>query len=329
MGIEVVSPFELQAAMTEGFHAKRILINGPAKQRWLQTVESDYLNIQFDSLEEIRTLAPIAQTRNWQVGLRLHTSENRDPDDERFSDQFGITSTEVPEALEVLGSNNLQVNCISFHLHSNLRTVDSYLLSLEEVAQVVNVHRLRPPYIDIGGGLPAPGECIGGADGKAFNLGSMTNVYRRVRDLFPSVRELWLENGRFISSRAGALAVRVWDIKQRGDMRYLICDGGRVNHALPSDWQIHKLTVVPNRTGSDVMTTVCGPTCMAYDFIARACLPRDIEIGDVLIWHNAGAYHLAWETRFSYGTVPIVWFDENDVPQLVRSREKFESWWVN
>src|SRR5579862_9370705 len=34
--IEVVSEFELLAALREGFPPEQILVNGPAKQRWLQ-----------------------------------------------------------------------------------------------------------------------------------------------------------------------------------------------------------------------------------------------------------------------------------------------------
>ena len=53
----------------------------------------------------------------------------------------------------------------------------------------------------------------------------------RIPRALPSVGEVWLENGRFLSGPAGALVLTVLDKKQRGDISYLICDGGRVNHA--------------------------------------------------------------------------------------------------
>jgi len=328
-GIEVVSPFELCAALTEGFDTDRILVNGTAKHRWLQTFDTPRLHVQFDSLHEIRALAPLAAARQWQVGIRVHTDENRDPDNEQFFDHFGIAPAEIPRALDALGQHNAEPRCISFHLRSNLRTTAPYLNALAEVASTCDINGLQPHYLDMGGGLPAPGESIAGLDGSAFNLAAMSHVYARAHELFPSVRELWLENGRFVTSRAGTLLVRVWDIKQRGDMRYLVCDGGRVNHAFPSDWQSHNITTLPKREGGEVATTICGPTCMAYDVLARTNLPRDIEPGDVLIWHNAGAYHIAWETRFSFGSAPIVWFEDDNEPQLVRPRESFQSWWFS
>ncbi|MBI4032751.1 hypothetical protein HY374_03535 [Candidatus Berkelbacteria bacterium] len=326
--IEVVSPFELRAALAAGCEPDRILVNGTAKHRWLPTFGIPGLQVQFDSLNEIGALVQIALRHQWRVGLRVHTGENRDPDDPRFFDHFGISASDVSRALDLLDKHNAQPRCISFHLRSNLRTIAPYLDALDEVASICADNGLQPEYVDIGGGLPAPGECIDDVDGSAFDLASMSRVYERAYGLFPAVRELWLENGRFITSRAGALVIQVWDIKQRGDMRYLICDGGRVNHALPSDWQRHTITAVPRRSGGLVASTVCGPTCMAYDFLARTLLPCDIEPGDLLIWHNAGAYHLAWETRFSFGTAPIVWFAYDGVPRLVRPRESYESWWT-
>ncbi len=326
-GIEVVSPFELRAALNEGFDGDRILVNGTAKHRWLQAAQRQGLRVQFDSLQEIRTLAPVAAERQWQIGIRIHTDENRDPDDRRFFDHFGITHAEVPQALDLLAQHGIVARCISFHLHSNLRTIEPYLNALDEVGSVCDNNGLSPDFLDIGGGLPAPGESIDGLDGSAFDLAAMSRVYTRASELLPSVRELWLENGRFISSRGGVLLIRVRDIKYRSDMRYLICDGGRVNHAFPSDWQSHAVTILPARSGGGVPTTICGPTCMAYDVLIRTSLPHDIESGDLIIWHNAGAYHLSWETRFSFGLAPIIWFDTNDMPKLVRPQETFGSWW--
>jgi hypothetical protein len=47
----------------------------------------------------------------------------------------------------------------------------------------------------------------------------------------------------------------------------------------------------------------------------------------MLIWLNAGAYHIPLETRFSFGLAPLVWFDENDELEVIRERETPEQWW--
>lgn len=326
-GAEVVSSFELQAALAEGFAPDTILVNGTAKHRWLCDFDEEGLHVQFDSVKEAATLVSVAKQRRWEAGLRIHTNGNRDPDDRRFADQFGLAPPNVQEVVSLLRRHDVPLTCIGFHLHSNLRTVRPYLEAVQEVAAICADAKLRPAFLDVGGGIPAPGETVEGVDGGDFDLNAMSSVYTCVRRLLPTVREVWLEPGRFICSRAGLLVVRVWDVKEFGTMRYLICDGGRVNHALPSDWQHHTIDSLPVRGGRLVPTTVCGPTCMAYDHLARAPLPCDIQPGDLVMWHNAGAYHIPWETRFSHGLAPIVWCSSSGSQSLAREREDFDRWW--
>ena len=53
-----------------------------------------------------------------------------------------------------------------------------------------------------------------------------------------------------------------------------------------------------------------------------------MEVGDKIVWHNAGAYHLPWETRFSHGLAPVVWYGGGDEVMVVRERERFGNWWA-
>jgi diaminopimelate decarboxylase len=175
----------------------------------------------------------------------------------------------------------------------------------------------HPRYVDVGGGLPA-----------APAAAAVAGLWRGIaaaRAHFPRLQQVWLENGRFVTERAAVLAVRVLDVKDRPESRYLICDGGRTNHALAADRGLHPLLLLPERSGPARLTTVCGPTCMTDDVLGRLHLPDDIVPGDVLVWTNAGAYHLPWETRFSQGLCAIVWADEAEQLTLVREREHVQA----
>ena len=109
-------------------------------------------------------------------------------------------------------------------------------------------------------------------------------------------------------------------------MRALICDSGRTMNALVSNWEMHEIFTMPDRSGDTVLSTVHGPTCMAFDQLARCPLPRSLGAGDWIIWMEAGAYHLPWETRFSHGLAKVLWHDGAQVHE-VRARESFEDWW--
>jgi diaminopimelate decarboxylase len=349
--IEVVSEFEFRAALAEGFTAERILANGPAKHRWLPACAVAGLWVNFDSVNEIKALAPLAKKLKWRVGLRLRTGEEYDPETPEFPTQFGLGPEEVGEALKILKRHKLPVEVLHFHLRTNVAGAANYRKALVEVRAVCAQYSLAPRYIDCGGGFP-PEQVIGfGGEfvDENFSLREMAKLYAEVLQWFPSCEGIWLENGRWFSARSGVLVVTVLDEKmsrlrtgaENSDIagegkflrdtvprsiRNLICDGGRTMNALVSNWEAHELLSLPERKGRKIMTTVNGPTCMAFDKLARRPMPVSIRVGDRLLWLEAGAYHLPWETRFSHGLAEVLWHDGKKLVQ-VRGQEEFGAWW--
>ncbi|MCS7090667.1 MAG: hypothetical protein RMN51_09930 [Verrucomicrobiota bacterium] len=327
-GIEVVSEFELRAALAEGYGSDRILVNGPAKHHWLGPFTQGGLTVNFDSVTEIRALAPLARARRWRVGLRLQLPEEHDPEDPACPTQFGLTHSEAALALRHLRQLGLEPEILHFHLRTQVPSAQVYARALKQAAELCKGLRWYPRVIDCGGGWPA--EHVQDRHGrqmiKDFSPLAMSQVLRRAQTWFNGFEEYWLEVGRHICAPGGALVVGVRDSKERRGIRHLICDGGRTLHALVSLWENHGMLVWPNRKGQTVLTIVTGPTCMAFDQLARRHLPRSIRAGDCLLWLDAGAYHLSWETRFSHGLAAVYWHDGNEV-HLLRPAESFEAWW--
>ena len=44
-------------------------------------------------------------------------------------------------------------------------------------------------------------------------------MLRQSAKLFPGLREIWLENGRWVSAGSGALVVKILDVKERRGLR--------------------------------------------------------------------------------------------------------------
>ena len=326
--IEVVSEFEFLAARAEGFQPEHILINGPAKHRWLPRYAVRGLNVNFDSLNEVRSLAPLAKKLGWTCGVRFLTRQEYDPEKPEFATQFGLTPEEAITVIRILKRAGVRLHTAHFHLRTNVASAALYERALREVAETCRRAGFSPRHIDCGGGYPPPHihTRSGQAVDKDFRFAEMAAVYKRALKLFPDAREIWLENGRWMSARSGVLVVQVLDFKNRGKARSLICDSGRTMNALISNWETHEMLTLPQRRGPTVLTTVHGPTCMAFDQLARCSLPRGLRIGDHLVWMEAGAYHLPWETRFSHGLASVFWHDGKST-QLVRERETFSDWW--
>jgi diaminopimelate decarboxylase len=327
-GIEVVSEFELRAALTEGFAPENILVNGPAKHHWLPPFDLRELSVNLDSRAELDALLPLAKKLNWRLGVRILTGEEFDPESPQFPTQFGFAPDEAVAALKKILHAKARVETVNFHLRTNVPSVRIYERAIAEVAEICRAAKFSPLHLDLGGGVPVRHVLSRGGkvyDGE-FGLRAFAQMLRQSAKLFPGLREIWLENGRFVSAGSGALVVKILDVKERRGLRQLICDGGRTMNALTSIWEQHALLTLPERSGTEVLTSVCGPTCMAFDQLARIPLPRSLRAGDHLIWLDAGAYHIPWETRFSHGHAAVFWHDEHGL-RLARERQSFENFW--
>jgi hypothetical protein len=92
--IEVVSEFELRAALAEGFAPGRILVNGPAKHHWLPMLPLRGLSVNFDSAAELAALLPLAKKLTWRVG----PGESQAADAVWFHARRGSCCAQEPEA---------------------------------------------------------------------------------------------------------------------------------------------------------------------------------------------------------------------------------------
>ncbi len=315
-GVEVVSEMELATALARGCPVDRLLVNGVAKHSWLTRYPVRHLRVHFDSVSEMEALLPLALSCDWRVGVRVHVPDECDRRDPRYGGQFGMSAEEAVASLTCLRENCADLQSVHFHLGQRPHEDDEYSRAVVYVREICDAACFRPRFVDCGGGLPAPSAARGA-------LGSLRRAITLVRDVFqPELQEVWLENGRFVTDESSVLAVRVLDVKERPECRYVICDGGRTNHALAADHGLHPMLRVPDRRGPRRLTTICGPTCMTDDTLARIDLDGDVRPGDILVWMNAGAYHLPWETRFSHGLCAVAWCDETERVTVSRQRER-------
>jgi diaminopimelate decarboxylase len=315
-GVEVVSEREFVSLREIGASPDQLLLNGVGKHTWLPRQSIPGLRVHFDSPRELEALLPLALAHHWRVGVRIQAPDERDLRDPRFTGQFGMTYCEAVEAMQVLLAAGADLQSVHFHLGQRRQDAGAYRRAAQLAADACDEAATMPRFFDCGGALPAPTD-----PASPTALADLSAAIRLVATRFPALEEIWLENGRFVTEESAALAVRVVDIKEREDSRYLICDGGRTNHALAADVRSHPLLLLPARSGAVRTTTVCGPTCMTDDRLGRWLLPESIEVGDVIAWLDAGAYHLPWETRFSHGLSAITWCDEDERPVLARQRE--------
>ena len=304
--VEASSRGECELALRSGYGPRRIILSGPAKHMWLSAERRKDFNVIFDSLSELAALEGQAQRLRWRVGLRFAPEWQVDPDDTSRVDQFGFDERAFDEALSALERTGLRLAVVHFHLGGWSGDGGDRSRTVRRLAEIVK-GRANPKVVNIGGGFSQ-------ALGSDEVMETVRRARARVREVtsevhrrFPECREIIVEPGRVILGPSAVLLLRVVDIKIKYGRRFVICDGGRVNHAMPSDWENHELTFPCSPSDTQAApATVCGPTCMAWDFLTRGLVPEDISPGQFVIYGGAGAYHWSWQTSFSHGRAAAV-----------------------
>lgn len=321
-GLEVVSTNEVHMALELGCKADRLVINGTRKHQWLDATLRGPLCVNLDSLSELEFVVRTASDNGWRIGLRIRVDGEYDPDDTAFMGQFGLIPSEVSQCGQALAQAGMSVDTVHFHIGSAVSDAERYRRAINSAIQAARTLPVLPRIFNLGGGLPCVPDSAGEA--ASFDWHAFRATLESLREATGA--EIWMENGRAVSSASGVLVVRVDDIKLRPDARYLLCDGGRTNHALVSDWEHHSYRFIPSRPCTNmVRTCVAGPTCMHFDWLARGQMSDTIRVGDLFVWEDAGAYHIPWETRFSSGLIPVVWYSLDGTLSLARPREEVES----
>jgi diaminopimelate decarboxylase len=240
--------------------------------------------------------------RRQPVLLRLAVSEGRF---ERVSlisgaeGKFGMPLPVLREAAaRAAASPNLELLGLHAFGASNLldagRLAD-HVAELVAVAREVAVEAGTPlRLVDAGGGLGIPY-----ADGEGqldlAALGARLAELRAAWDADDILREteILLEPGRWIVGPAGALLLRVIDVKGDAQAPVVITDGGinnAVRPALVRTQQRLALLMPDAASREQVPVTVAGPLCTGLDVLARgAALPRP-RPGDLVAMLDAGAY---------------------------------------
>ncbi|MEC8934794.1 MAG: diaminopimelate decarboxylase, partial [Planctomycetota bacterium] len=136
--------------------------------------------------------------------------------------------------------------------------------------------------------------------------------------------ELWFEPGRFLVSEAGILLTRVTGLKKNGDELLAGVDTG-FNHLLRprlyDAW--HGITNFSNPGGKPTDYRIVGQLCEPDDLAVGRSLP-EIREGDLLGFHNAGAYGASMASNYNSKPRPAEVLLKNGEARLIRRRETLD-----
>jgi diaminopimelate decarboxylase len=330
-GVDIVSGGELYRARLAGFSGGDVVFSGVGKsaREIEEALDADVRFINVESEGELRLISAIAAERGVRapVALRVNpeiTVEN--PHDYiktgEKGNKFGIPWDTARETARLaLGLPGLALVGLDMHIGSQVTSLAPYSAALarmtELLADVRDDGAREIAYLDIGGGLFVPYEGEAPADVEAF----AEVVVSATRDAGVT---LVLEPGRYLVAASGALLTRVLYRKRTGGKEFIITDAGMNDLMRPSHYQAYHRVEAAHPRGGRVVADVVGPVCESGDFLALDRETDDVEPGELVLVHTAGAYGYVMASNYNSRPRPAEVLVDGDRWAVVSERERYE-----
>ena len=347
---EVVADMEYKLARSLNIPGSKIIFNGCHKtETELNKAVSEDALINIDSFNELELLDRVAGSlgKKARTGIRINFVMGNMPWT-KFG--FNYESGEAKEALEKI-SKKKNIKFEAIHNHSGTFNVDPKMYSkstriIIELAEYAKKLGLNTKIIDVGGGFPSSNKLKPQYDipgGSKYNENTLQqfssaimNHLKKAKHLFNKGKPiLILEPGRAIVDEAMQLISKVVSKKKDANGKDSIVMDAGVNILPTAYWYdfepklANKLNGSNNnlngktkKNGSNYNGPVkmYGPLCMQIDSINESVNLPSVELGDVIVFSNVGAYNLTQSMQFIQTRPAVVLLGSNGV-ELIRRKE--------
>ncbi len=347
---EVVADMEYKLARSLNVPGSKIIFNGCYKtEAELNKAVSEDALINIDSFNELELLDRVAENlgKKARTGIRVNFMMGNMPWT-KFG--FNYESGEAKEAIEKI-SKKKNINFEAIHNHSGTFNVNPKMYSkstriIIELAEYAKKLGLNTKIIDVGGGFPSSNKLKPQYDipgGSKFNENTLQqfssaimNHLKKAKHLFNKGKPiLILEPGRAIVDEAMQLISKVVSKKKDANGNDSIVMDAGVNILPTAYWYdfepklANKLNDSNNnlngktkKNGSNYNGPVkmYGPLCMQIDSINESVNLPSVELGDVIVFSNVGAYNLTQSMQFIQTRPAVVLLGSNSA-ELIRRKE--------
>ena len=298
---DVASDGEIYKLQQMGVSGDRMIYANPVRSlSGLKAAAKVGINkFTFDSKDEIDKI--VNYVPNAEVLARVKIDHSDAVID--LNIKFGANKSEIIDLLKYAEDKGLSAVGICFHVGSQTLSANAYLHAFKLARNLIDTARqngINIKYMDIGGGLPAPA------------LNTQIDVAKIMQDInncltqdFTDV-EIWAEPGRYICASAVNIVTSVVGRQKRsGRDWYFLDDGiyGSFSGIMFDHWDYD---FVPLKSGAKHDVTLAGPSCDSLDIVKKHMLCPKMDVGDLFLAINAGAYSTVSATTFNGFSLPQV-----------------------
>ena len=322
--LEVCSPGELQICIHSNVPGDKIIYSGVHKELCDITEAISYgaYIITAESVRHYELILEAVKNTGKSVRVLPRLSSKS---------QFGMSYEDIELILDK-NKNNEMVDIIGLHYfvgtqRTKLKHQQKELTMLRETVESLREkYRIPLEWLEYGPGLAYP---YFEGDDFSDTLRPMKELKAEL-DILTEFCKPTIEMGRFLASSCGYYLTGVSDTKRSYDNNWVIVDGG-INHVnyLGSmmGLKVPVISVIKsdNNVNADMVSehTICGSLCTTNDVLVRSYSCEELRIGDILVFHNIGAYSITEGLNlFLSRTMPKVVLVEKSATILARDAKE-------
>lgn len=237
--------------------------------------------------------------------------------------KFGISIHQLRHIERVVKKTNLHVQGLHMHTGSEIKDVNVFIQALEVMFSVA-AHFPQLEFLDLGSGFKVPYK-EDDRETDIVTLGSrLTEAMKEFEEEYGKPLEIWFEPGKYMVSECGYFVVKANVVKHTTATVFVGVNSG-FNHLIrPMFYDAyHRISNISNPNGLERIYTVVGNICETDTFAWDRVL-NEVREGDILVFHNAGAYGFEMSSNFNSRLKPAEVLLKNGKAVLIRKRDVFE-----
>lgn len=319
-GFDAASPGEALWAKRLGVDPGRIYLTAPGlSKRDLEIAIREKININIDSMNQLKYLIELGFSG--EIGVRINPGFGEGF--HRYAvtggeySKFGVELSRVGEIIDLAKKSGIRIKRIHAHIGSGVMDPEKHVAVLKKLLEISREYD-ETREIDIGGGF--------GISYETDDEYPFEKLFERIFEVLSSeskkIERLFIEPGRYLVARSGLLVARVTDIKEFRDKTIILVDTG-FNHLIrPVLYGAKHRVVVLNKSSRErISADIYGNLCESSDYLARdITLPR-VEIGDTVVFLDAGAYGYSMASMYNLRPLPAEYVVKRG--SIKKSRDSF------
>lgn len=325
-GIDAVSIGEIKMAMEAGFPSSRILFTPNAvNDTEIEAALELGVGINIDNLPSLEYFGKKYKNFSCCVRVNPHimAGGNANISVGHIDSKFGISIHQIKDVHRI--SNELDLKIIGLHMHtgSDILEADTFIqasnILFDQAKQFEDLE-----FIDFGSGFKVKYH-DSDYETDIENLGKvMSSRFNEFCQEYGKTLELIFEPGKYLVSESGYFLTET-NIVKRSPTTLFACINSGFNHLIRPMFygSKHFIENASNPTGSKRVYDVVGYICETDTFAHKVQL-SEVRKGDVLVFHNAGAYCFSMSSNYNSRERPPEVLIYEGIDYLIRKREVFE-----